>query len=157
MRYKDKRSNDDFQLSKCILRHQFLTNSLNIFYYCKQCSCWWFQKLLITTWYIYPAQSPETLSASKPSCWFIFAGMWLFVYNYVSTDSWDGFAKKKLLKKIFLTRQWSIEIVPEISLPPCIWLTRTVRGVSGITRKKAVDCFKNDLSSENFLFPVLSY
>ncbi len=29
--HQAKRSNDDFQLSKCILRHQFLTNSSNIF------------------------------------------------------------------------------------------------------------------------------
>ncbi len=55
-----------------------------------------------------------------PSCWFIFAGMWLFVYDYVSADSWDGFAEKNNKKDYFLTRQWSIEIVPEISLPPCI-------------------------------------
>ncbi len=117
--HRAKRSDDDFQLSKCILRHQFLTNSSKFFYYCKQCSCWWFQKPLITTWYIYLAQSPETLSAPMLSCWFIFAGTWLFVYNYVSTDSRDGFAEKNYWKRFFLTRRWSIEIVPEISLPPC--------------------------------------
>ena len=114
-----KRSNGNFQLSKCILRHQFIINSSNIFYHRKQCSCWCFQKLLITIM-VYPAQSPETVPASMPSCWFIFAGMWLFVYNYVSTDSWDGFAEKNYWKRFFLTRRWSIEIVPEISLPPCI-------------------------------------
>ncbi len=30
--HRAKRSNDDFQLSKCILRHQFLTNSSNFFF-----------------------------------------------------------------------------------------------------------------------------
>ncbi len=38
--------------------------------------------------------------------------MWLFVYNYV--------AEKNYWKRFFLTRRWSIEIGPEISLPPCI-------------------------------------
>ena len=37
--HRAKRSNDDFQLSKCILRHQFLTNLSNLFYYFEQCSC----------------------------------------------------------------------------------------------------------------------
>jgi len=68
---------------------------------------------------VYPAQSPETVPAPKPSCWFIFAGMWLFVYNYVSADSWVGFAEKIFKKDYFLTRRWSIEIVPDLSLPPC--------------------------------------
>ena len=98
-----KRSNGDFQLSKCILRHQFLINSSNIFYHCKQCSCWCFQKLLISIM-VYPAQSPETVPAPKPSCWFIFAGMWLFVYNYVSADSWVGFAEKFKKKEIIFKR-----------------------------------------------------
>jgi hypothetical protein len=49
--------------------------------------------------------------------------MWLFVYNYVSADSWVGFAEKINKKDYFLTRQWSIEIGPEISLPPCIYRT----------------------------------
>ncbi len=69
---------------------------------------------------VYRAQSLETLPAPMPSCWFIFAEMWLFVYNYVSADSWDGFAEKSNKKNYFLTRQWSFEIIPEISLPPCI-------------------------------------
>ncbi len=73
---------------------------------------------------MYLAQSPESLLAPKPSCWFIFAGMWLFVYNYVSTDSWDGFAEKKYWKRFFLTRRWSIEIVPDLSLPPCMVMSK---------------------------------
>jgi hypothetical protein len=68
---------------------------------------------------VYPAQSPDTLPASMPSCWFIFAGMWLFDYNYVSADSWDGYAEKNNKKDYLLTWPGSIEIVPEISLPPC--------------------------------------
>ncbi len=116
-----KRSNVYFQLSKCILflRHQFLINSSTFFYHRKQCSCSCFQKLLISIT-VYPAQSPKTVPAPMPSCWFIFAGMWLFVYNYVSADSWVGFAEKINKKDYFLTRRWSIEIGPEISLPPCI-------------------------------------
>ncbi len=48
---------------------------------------------------VYPAQSPETLSAPMPSFWFIFSGMWLFVNNYVSADSRDGFAEKIIKKE----------------------------------------------------------
>ncbi len=125
-----KRSNGYFQLSKCILRHQFLINSSNIFYHRKQCSCSCFQKLLIS-FMVYPAQSPETVPASMPSCLFIFAGMWLFVYNYVSADSWVSFAEKINKKDYFLTRRWSIEIVPEISLPPCIHYTHSHREGGG--------------------------
>ena len=113
-----KRSNGDFQLSKCILRHQFLINSSNIFYHCKQCSCWCFQKLLISIM-VCPAQSPETVPANMPSCWLIFAWMWLFVEYYVSVDSWVGFAEKIIKKDYYLTRRWSIEIGPDLSLPPC--------------------------------------
>ncbi len=95
-----------------------MINSSNIFFFHhKQCSCCYFQKLLISIM-VYPAQSLETLPAPIPSCRFIFAEMWLFVYNYVSADSWDGFAEKILKKYYFLTRRWSFEIVPEISLPP---------------------------------------
>ncbi len=69
---------------------------------------------------VYPARSPEALPVPMPSCWFIFAGMWLFVYNYVLAESLDCFAEKINKKDYFLMRRWSIEIVPEISLPPCI-------------------------------------
>ncbi len=78
---------------------------------------------------VYPAQSPETVHASMPSCWFIFAGMWLFVYNYVSADSWVGFAEKINKKYYFLMLRWSIEIGPDISLPPCIWGSRVAKGL----------------------------
>ena len=84
---------------------------------------------------VYPAQSPETVPAPKPSCWFIFAGMWLFVYNYVSADSWVGFAEKINKKDYFLTRRWSIEIVPKILLPPCrrnqVFSSRSVQSNDG--------------------------
>ncbi len=46
--------------------------------------------------------------------------MGLFVYNYVSAESSDCFAEKINKKDYFLMRRRSIEIVPEISLPPCI-------------------------------------
>ncbi len=72
----------------------------------------------------------QGISGAKPGdcpCSFafllIFAGIWLFLYNYVSADSWDGFAEKIMKKDYFLTQRWSIEIVPEISLPPCIFPT----------------------------------
>ncbi len=78
-----------------------------------------FQKLFISIM-VHPAQSPETIPAPMPSCWFTFARMWLFVFIYVSADSWDGFAEKFFTKYYFLMWRWSIESVPEISLPPCI-------------------------------------
>ncbi len=48
-----------------------------------------------------PAQRLKTVPAATPSCWFIIARMWLFVFNYVSADSWEGFAKKNLYKSLF--------------------------------------------------------
>ncbi len=60
----------------------------------QQCSYWCFQKPLIFIM-VRPAQSPETVPAPAPSCRFIFAGMRLLVFIYVSADNWDCFADKK--------------------------------------------------------------
>jgi len=88
------------------------------FYYRKQCSSWCFQKLFIPIM-VYPARSPETLPPLMPSCWFIFAGCdFLIIIMFRQTA--EMVLRKKINKKdYFLTLWWSIEIVPEISLPPC--------------------------------------
>jgi hypothetical protein len=36
---------------------------------------------------VYPAQSPQTITALVASCQYIFTGMWLFVFIYASADS----------------------------------------------------------------------
>ncbi len=57
--------------------------------------------------------------------------MSLFVYYYVLADSWVGFAEKINYKDYLLTQRWGIEIIPEISLPPCIYcLCRQLEGFS---------------------------
>ncbi len=101
---------------------------------------------------VYPAQSPEIVPAPMPSCWFIFAGMWMFVYNYVSADSWVGFAEKINKKDYFLMWRWSIEIVPEISLSPCtmdLTIGLMVRPVERLYCKRPIQC----LASSKILTP----
>ncbi len=66
----------------------------------QQCSYRCFPKLLISTMER-PAQCLETVPAPVPSCWFILAGMGLFVFISVSVDSWDGFSEKKCKKRLF--------------------------------------------------------
>ncbi len=97
----------DFQLSKYILRHYLLifvlfisTNFSNFFFNIENGALLMFSLLKIS-FMVCPAQSPQTITALVASWWIIFAGMCLFVFIYASADSWDGWGKRSLEKKLF--------------------------------------------------------
>jgi hypothetical protein len=114
-----KRPNGDFQLSKCILRHHFLINSSNFLL-----SSLTVLLLIVSksysflSWYIrrkvqrlsqllcLPVDSP------LPECDCLF----LFMFQQTAET---GLRKTIYKKYYFLMWLWSIESVPEISLPPC--------------------------------------
>ncbi len=79
---------------------------------------WCFSKLIIFQRYI--RREAQRLSwllllpvdSSLPKC------VWLFLFTLQHTADTD-LCKKISIKKRFLMAQWSSQIVPEISLPPC--------------------------------------
>ncbi len=116
-----KSSNGDSQLSMCILQHQFLINLANFLYHCKQRSSWCFKSCYSLSWYVWRKARRLSLLLYLPANSILPESDCLFLFMFRQTA--EMVLREKINKKDYiLLPWWSIESVPEISLPPCIIL-----------------------------------